>query len=71
MSAKNSTPQAEPVAEQVSQITLVEFCTRISSTMRRPELLNGFRSAQVAKGVVKATPKAFQDALDEFRATPV
>ncbi len=66
----NEAEQAAPVAEP-NEITLTEFCVRLSVTVRRPELISAFEFTQRAAGVLKAAPEAYQARFEEFMKSPV
>lgn len=66
----NDAPVA--VAEVAAQtLTLSEFCSRISESLRKPELIGAFHSTEVAAGTVRDTAEAFQARFDEFVNKPV
>lgn len=75
MSKAKEAPDAADAAveaqEPVVEITLTEFCTRLSETVRRPELIGAFEHASKAAGRLKATSEAFQAAFTKFRNKPV
>lgn len=58
-------------ATETVELTLVEFCARLSATVRRPELIGGFESAEKLAGKVKATAEAFQADFEDFCNKPV
>lgn len=51
-------------------MTLVEFCTRLSKGKAGPELIGGFHAAQIAAGKVKASEAEFAAAFEQFRTQP-
>jgi hypothetical protein len=62
----------EAIDEVVAQtITISEFCSRLSESLRKPELIGAFHSTEVAAGTVRATAQAFQAHFDEFVNKPV
>jgi hypothetical protein len=63
-----SGPDAAPTA---GPITVIEFCTRLSSTVRRPELIGAFCHVEQKAGRVKDTEAAFKGRFDEFINKPV
>lgn len=68
-----NTAAAAPVetAGQPDELTLTEFCTRLSATVRRPELLAGFESTEKSTGRVKDTAEAFAERFNAFCKKPV
>mgnify|MGYP003476427976 FL=1 len=52
------------------EITLHEFCTRVSQHDRRVELLGGFHAAETRAGSVKDTEVAFAARLTAFATQP-
>ncbi len=68
---------AEVVAEQASEpapadtVTLDEFCTRLSETDRRVELLGAFHHTEQRAGNVRDTAEAFRARFDDFVNKPV
>jgi hypothetical protein len=52
-------------------ITLTEFCTRLSETVRRPELISAFHHRARSAGALRETLEAFQARYQEFLNTPV
>lgn len=63
---------AEPV-EKAADITLslTEFCTRLSETVKRPELIGAFEFSERRAGRNKATEAEFRQRFDAFVNTPV
>lgn len=51
-------------------ITLQEFCTRISTTDKRVELIGAFYTTKLTAGVTSATQADFSVMLDEFANQP-
>lgn len=64
-----SAPAVEAVETSV-EITLTEFCTRLSETLRRPELIGAFEFVERNAGRVKATQEAFKSRFDKFINSP-
>lgn len=64
--------QAEPVeaAAEVA-LSLTEFCTRLSETVKRPELIGAFEFRERVAKRNKATEAEFRKRFDEFTKTPV
>lgn len=52
-------------------LTLVDFCTRLSERVRRPELIGAFEFHERTAGRLKATTEEFQARFDEFINKPV
>ena len=72
MANKNPTqPDAEAVVEQVTKLTLNEFCVRLSETVSRPELIGAFENAERRARRLKDTEAAFRARFDDFINTPV
>lgn len=70
--ATNKPATAVPVnAEPAAEVTLEEFCIRLSVTDRRVELLAGFNAYETASGSVKDTEANFRARFDEFVNKPV
>ena len=70
--AKTETPEAPAVVAQDSaRITLSEFCTRLSESVSRPELIGGFEFLERRAGRLKDTADAYQGRFDAFVTTPV
>lgn len=63
---------AAPVAvvEEI-ELTLTEFCTRLSESVRSPELIAGFEFTQKAAGNHKSTEAAYRARYEAFVNTPV
>jgi len=68
-----TTPVADRAADPspVVQVTLTEFCTRLSEKVRRPELISAFEFVERRAGRVKDAPDAYQARFDAFLKTPV
>ena len=64
-------PPAEVVAEPAPALTLDEFCSRLSETVRSPELIGAFHSTEKAAGAAKDTAEAFQARFVSFSNKPV
>lgn len=70
--AKNETPAAPAVAAQdAPRLTLSEFCTRLSESVSRPELIGGFEFLERRANRLKDTAAAYQGRFDAFLTTPV
>lgn len=61
----------QPHVESEQELTLDEFCRRLSSHDRRVELISGFHASQVREGVVKSTESVFKKRYDDFGNKPV
>lgn len=61
---------AEPEVSTAEELTLNEFCTRLSITDRRVELIGGFHRAETLAGKVKDTEDAFSARFVEFCNAP-
>ena len=64
---------SEPVTGAASGITmsLTEFCTRLSETVKRPELIGAFEFRERTAKRNKATEAEFRQRFDAFVNTPV
>ena len=60
---------ADPVAPD-DELTLTEFCTRLSQRDRRVELIGGFHAAEVRAGKNKDTEAAFVARFAAFATQP-
>lgn len=69
--APTSARPADTAAVEPDQLTLTEFCIRLSEKVRRPELISGFEYSERASGKIKDTAEAFQARFDAFLNTPV
>lgn len=61
----------EVAAPAVDELTLDEFCVRLSSTDRRPELLSGFHFTETRAAHLKDTEAAFRERFTAYINTPV
>lgn len=59
-----------PEAGSADELTLTEFCTRLSATDRRVELIGGFFAATKAQGVIKDTEAGFAARFEAFATKP-
>lgn len=71
--SKNAAPA---VTETVAQggpveMTLQEFCTRLSAKDRRVELLKGFFAYETGNGCIKGTEDQLQARFEAFVNKPV
>lgn len=71
MSKALQVEQQKPAATEAGDLSLVEFCTRLSATVRRPELISAFEFSERRAGRVKDTAEAFQARFEKFGKTPV
>lgn len=51
-------------------ITLVEFCTRLSESVRRPEMIAAFEHSAKKSGLRRATWAEFKAQFDLFLTLP-
>jgi hypothetical protein len=68
-SAQVSIPAAASPASE--ELTLVEFCMRLSKSDGRVELIGGFHQSEVAAGHVKDVESEFQSRFNVFINQPV
>ena len=67
----NDTPAAPaPAQAQSDELTLTEFCTRLSRTDRRVELIGGFHAVTSRAGVIKDTEAGFAARFEAFATQP-
>jgi hypothetical protein len=71
MSKTASPAPAAVVVVETVQLTLNEFCQRLSETVRRPELLSAFEYTERTAGRLKDSTAAFEERFEQFRKTPV
>jgi hypothetical protein len=69
--SKSATPAAADAPVEVVELTLNEFCQRLSETVRRPELLSAFEYTERAADRIKGTVAEFEARFEQFRKTPV
>lgn len=69
VSVKRKASAAHPVVETFD-LTLTEFCLRLSTEKVGPEMIAGFQHSQTAKGVIKASSASFRSAFDRFVVQP-
>lgn len=69
------TVEAASAAPAVSSpdvsLSLTEFCTRLSETVRRPELIGAFEHIQKAAGGSRATEAEFRSRFTAFINKPI
>lgn len=63
-------PAAEQPQAAPSQISLTEFCIRLSETNRRVELIGAFESTERRAGRTEATHEQFTARYQEFINQP-
>lgn len=68
MSKNEKAPAA--VVDTAAEVTLEEFCTRLSTKDKRVELIGGFHSDEKRAGHVKDTEEAYAARYDEFINKP-
>lgn len=64
-------PSAAVAAPAAQDLTLHEFCIRLSSVDKRVELIGAFHYSETASGVVKDTEAAFNARFAAFITKPV
>lgn len=74
--AKPNVPEETAVADGApdassEMLSVNDFCTRLSETVRRPELIGAFAHVQQKQGIVSDTPEAFRARFDAFINQPV
>lgn len=70
-SSNDETATPSSVAPSPVVLTLVDFCTRLSETVRRPELIGGFNADQKAAGHHHDTEAAYRARFDAFINKPI
>lgn len=60
-----------PAPDAGEMVTLDEFCSRLSRTVRRVELIGGFYAVEKKAGHLKDTEPVFQAAFDKYRNRPI
>lgn len=58
-------------APPVEQVTLNEFCIRLSNSDKRVELIGGFHHQETAKGTIKDAESEFYSRFLAFANKPV
>lgn len=74
--SKAPPPVAAPVSPAASaptefQLTLEEFCTRLSATCKRVELIGAFSSVETRAGRIKDYESGFLARFDAFTKQPI
>lgn len=67
----DETATVDVAAQDEPKVSLVEFCSRVSETLTRPELINGFHHKERAAGRLKDTTTAYRARFDAFVNAPV
>lgn len=70
MSKKEDAAAPAQPDENSFPLTLVEFCTQLSSKDKRVALIGGFHHAETAAGTVKDTVAAFTARYEAFINQP-
>lgn len=74
MATKTDSPTVEvkPVDAPIGvfDLSLDEFCTRLSASKISPEMIGGFRHSLIAAGRIKDSTAAFDAAFVNFASTP-
>jgi hypothetical protein len=69
----NETAAAAPAAAAAApseEVTLEEFCIRLSKSDKRVEMIGGFNASETAAGHVKDTEASFRARYDQFCNKP-
>lgn len=66
-----SAAAAAEVVEVAPQMSLDEFCARLSETVKSPELIGGFHFTERAASRPRGTFEAYKARFDEFVKKPV
>lgn len=65
-------PTKEPAQAAVeSELTLDEFCTRLSTRSKRVELISAFHHHAKSGGLLKSTESVFAAAFADYTAKPI
>ena len=66
-------PEDAPAVDSLAaqDVTLTEFCTRLSSSDRRVEMIAGFEHSEKAEGRIKDAESAFVSRYAAFVNKPV
>ena len=68
--AKQETQTPAEVVE-APEISLDEFCSRLSETVKSPEAIGGFHFTERAAGTMRGTFEAYRARFDAFLNKPV
>lgn len=63
--------QASSPSAAAEKVTLEEFCTRLSTSDRRVELIGGFHASEAAAGHIKDAESEFHARFNAFVNKPV
>ena len=71
--ANTETPLAapEPIVAPAIPLTLHEYCSRLSVTTPKPELIGGFEFSERVAGRLSGTEAEFKSRFDVFVNKPV
>lgn len=69
--SKNAKDTATEAPAEVIKVTLNEFCVRLSTTVKRPELLGAFEHQERVAGRLSDTESGFRARFDAFINKPV
>lgn len=67
----SDTSNDDASVEVAEMVTLDEFCTRLSKSDQRVELIGGFHYTEAAAGHIKDADSAFQNRFTVFVNKPV
>ena len=69
----NPAPQTKPIetVNPESALSITDFCTRLSETVSRPELIGAFAHVEQKAGRVKDTASGYGARFDAFINKPV
>ncbi len=70
MSDKNFVKPAKVTEEKVEQVSLHEFCIRLSETEKRVELIGGFEADERLNGRKKDSSAAYASRFQAFVSKP-
>jgi hypothetical protein len=68
--ADTAAPAPAATTIESFDLTLEEFCRRLSSKITAPELIGGFNHSQIAAGKIKGSEASFAAAFDAFSKQP-
>lgn len=68
---KTTAAATDANADPVVLVSVDEFCARLSATIRRPELINGFAHSERAAGRANDTESGFRARYSAFINQPV
>lgn len=70
--AKTPSADTSPqVGEQEPQLSITDFCTRLSESVSRPELIGAFAAVEQRAGRVSDTAAKYRARFDAFVNQPV